>query len=112
MSHVHFKAEGSVNFKTIIYIPSKPPADYWQNAGSTSAGLRLYVKRVYITDNWSNILPRYLGFLSGIVDAEDVDLNVSREVLQQSKTLNMIKKKVVRKTIGMIQELATNATLY
>jgi molecular chaperone HtpG len=69
-----------------------------------------YVKRVFITDNWRNILPRYLGFLRGVVDAEDVDLNVSREVLQQSKTLNAIKTKIVRKTIGMIQSLAQNET--
>lgn len=141
----HFKAEGDVNFKAIIYIPQKPSQvlsfllfqgvshekqrqDYWQGANE-NAGLKLYallfvvfegvfflkkkyryVKKVFITDNWRNILPRYLGFLRGVVDAEDVDLNVSREVLQQSKTLTAIKSKIVRKTIGMIQYLAQNET--
>ncbi len=108
-AYEHFKAEGDVNFRAIVYIPQKPSQDYWQGANE-NAGLKLYVKRVYITDNWKNILPRYLGFIRGVVDAEDVDLNVSREVLQQSKTLNAIKSKIVRKTIGMIQQLAQNET--
>lgn len=72
--------------------------------------MKLYVKRVFITDNWRNILPKYLAFIRGVVDAEDVDLNVSREVLQQSKTLSAIKSKIVRKTIGMIQQLEKNET--
>ena len=98
-----------MNFRAIIYIPQKPSQDYWQGANE-NAGLKLYVKRVFITDNWKNILPRYLGFIRGVVDAEEVDLNVSREVLQQSKTLNAIKSKIVRKTIGLIQQIAQNET--
>jgi heat shock protein beta len=109
IAHEHFSAEGDVNFKALVYIPQKPSQDYWQGANE-NAGLKLFVKRVYITDNWKNILPRYLGFIRGVVDAEEVDLNVSREVLQQSKTLNAIKSKIVRKTIGMIQYLAQNET--
>lgn len=105
----HFKAEGDVNFKAIVYIPEKPQHDYWQGANE-NAGLKLYVKRVFITDNWKNILPKYLGFIRGVVDAEDVDLNVSREVLQQSKTLGVIKSKIVRKTLAMIQKLSQNET--
>lgn len=108
-AYEHFKAEGDVNFKAIIYVPQKPAHDYWQGANE-NAGLKLYVKRVFITDNWKNILPRYLGFIRGVVDAEDVDLNVSREVLQQSRTLNAIKSKIVRKTIAMIQKLSQNET--
>ena len=108
-AHEHFKAEGDVNFKALIYIPQKPSQDYWQGANE-NAGLKLYVKRVYITDNWKSILPRYLGFVRGVVDAEDVDLNVSREVLQQSRTLNAIKNKIIRKTISAIQWLSQNET--
>lgn len=70
------------------------------------------MKRVFITDNWDGILPRYLSFLKGVVDAEDVDLNVSREVLQQSKTLTVIKKKIVRKALALIQRLQDDEEEY
>jgi len=101
----HFKAEGAVNFKALIYLPKRPPQGFWESSGAKANALKLFVKRVFITDNWEGILPRYLSFLKGVVDCENLDLNVSREVLQQSKTLNVIKKKIVRKALGLIQKL-------
>jgi len=68
--------------------------------------LKLYVKRVFITDNFDDMIPDYLSFLKGIVDSDDITLNVSREMLQENKTLGVIKKKLVRKIIGLIQDLA------
>lgn len=106
LAHTHFTAEGDVNFKSILFIPSSG-ADYAvgsiRNRGKP---LRLFVKRVFITDTLDELMPKYLPFINGVVDSDDLDLNVSREVLQQSKALSMISKKLVRKAIAMFQEMA------
>jgi len=75
-------------------------------------GLKLYVRRVFITDDFFDVLPSYLAFLKGVIDSEDMELNVSREILQQTKALNVLKKKIVRKAIGMMQSLSKNETEY
>jgi len=75
-------------------------------------GLRLYVRRVFITDDFSDMFPRYLNFVKGVVDSDNLPLNVSREILQQDRTLSLIKKKLVRKVIGMIQSLAEDKEKY
>jgi len=104
--YTHFKAEGEAEFKSLIYIPKKAATGVWES--NYKPEMKLYVKRVFITDNFSEMLPKYLNFIRGIVDSDDISLNVSREMLQQSKNLGVIKKKLVRKIIAMIQELAQN----
>jgi len=102
----HFNAEGEVNFKSVLYIPAAPPKNMWDPAYDMHKGIKLYVRRVFITDEFQDILPKYLGFVRGVVDSDDLPLNVSREMLQEHKLLKVIKKKLTRKAISMIQELA------
>jgi len=104
--HIHFLGEGEVDFKSLLYVPSKPPANlYDPNAENQHKGIKLYVKRVFITDEFKNILPKYLSFIKGVVDSDDLPLNVSREMLQEHKLLQVIRKKLVRKAIAMFQQL-------
>jgi len=102
----HFNAEGEVNFKSVLYIPAAPPQNMWDPAYDLHKGIKLYVRRVFITDEFQDILPKYMGFIRGVVDSDDLPLNVSREMLQEHKLLKVIKKKLTRKAIAMIQELA------
>jgi HSP90 family molecular chaperone len=105
MYYTHFSAEGEVDFRSILFIPGRAP----QNVFDTSviqANIRLYVRRVFITDDFRDLLPRYLNFIKGVVDSDDLPLNVSREVLQESRILRMIKKKLVRKALTMLSEIA------
>lgn len=102
----HFKAEGDVEFKAILYIPERPPYDYFDNYYSRASALKLYVRRVFISDEFDELLPKYLSFIKGIVDSDTLPLNVSRETLQQHTSLKTIKKKLVRKALDMIRKLA------
>ena len=105
--YTHFTAEGEVQFRSILFIPSKAPYNVHDNAG-LSANIRLYVRRVFITDEFKDLLPRYLNFVKGVVDSDDLPLNVSREVLQESRILKIIKKKLMRKVLKMIQDIYEN----
>ena len=105
LAHVHFTAEGEVTFKSILYIPKKLPQDAFQNYGKVVESIKLYVRRVFITDDFQDMMPKYLSFIRGIVDSDDLPLNVSRENLQQHKLLKVIKKKLVRKVLDMIKKL-------
>lgn len=105
-AHVHFTAEGEVTFKSILYIPKKLPQDAFQNYGKVVENIKLYVRRVFITDDFQDMMPKYLSFIRGIVDSDDLPLNVSRENLQQHKLLKVIKKKLVRKVLDMIKKLS------
>jgi heat shock protein beta len=105
---IHFKAEGEVEFKSILYIPSAAPHDMYDNYYQKSAQLRLYVRKVLITDEFEELVPRYLNFLRGVVDSDDLPLNVSRETLQQHKVLKVMGKKLVRKALEMLRKLATS----
>lgn len=96
MAHSHFKAEGDVEFRSILYIPSKAPWDYYDNYYTRKPAVKLYVRRVFISDDFDDLLPRYLSFLLGLVDSDTLPLNVSREMLQQHSSLKTIKKKLVR----------------
>ena len=107
LAHEHFSAEGDINFRGLLYIPSKPPAGLYDSVDKKT-GLKLYVKRVFITDDFSEIIPRYLSFIKGIVDSDDLPLNVSREMLQKNRLLTAMKKKLIRKAIAMIQDIAKN----
>uniref|UniRef100_A0A7E4W245 HATPase_c domain-containing protein n=1 Tax=Panagrellus redivivus TaxID=6233 RepID=A0A7E4W245_PANRE len=105
-AHVHFTAEGEVSFKSILYVPKKLPQDAFQNYGKVIENIKLYVRRVFITDDFQDMMPKYLSFIRGIVDSDDLPLNVSRENLQQHKLLKVIKKKLVRKVLDMIKKLS------
>lgn len=102
----HFNAEGNINFKTILYIPSEVPQALLQgNIEQFTSGLRLYVRKVLISDEF-DLMPRYLSFIKGVVDSDDLPLNVNRETLQESKIIKIIKKKLVRKGIELIKKMS------
>ncbi|VDK79179.1 unnamed protein product [Litomosoides sigmodontis] len=105
LAHVHFTAEGEVTFKSILYVPRHSPFDMFQNYGKGTDNIKLYVRRVFITDDFHDIMPKYLSFIRGIVDSDDLPLNVSRETLQQHKLLKVIKKKLVRKVLDMFKKM-------
>lgn len=102
----HFTAEGDVEFKSILFIPPKAPHDLYESYYNAKANIKLYVRRVFISDEFEEFLPKYLGFLMGIVDSDTLPLNVSREMLQQHNSLKTIKKKLIRKALDMIRRIA------
>jgi len=106
LTYTHFKAEGDVEFKSILFIPEQAPSDMFDNYYNKAAALKLYVRRVFISDEFDELLPKYLSFIKGIVDSDTLPLNVSRETLQQHTSLKTIKKKLVRKALDMIRKLA------
>ncbi|KAJ7567594.1 hypothetical protein O6H91_02G154400 [Diphasiastrum complanatum] len=102
----HFSAEGDVEFKALLFIPPKAPYDFYENYYTSKATLKLYVRRVFITEEFDDLLPKYLNFIKGIVDSDTLPLNVSREMLQQHSSLKTIKKKLIRKALDLIRRLA------
>ncbi|KAK9500121.1 hypothetical protein O3M35_001445 [Rhynocoris fuscipes] len=104
LAHVHFVAEGEVSFKSVLFVPETQPSDALNRYGTVSDNIKLYVRRVFITDEFNDLLPKYLAFLRGVVDSDDLPLNVSRETLQQHKLLKVIKKKLVRKALDMLKK--------
>jgi heat shock protein beta len=103
---VHFNAEGNINFKSILYMPEDIPATYkFGNLDDVPGAMRLYVRKVLIGNEFG-LMPKYLGFIRGVVDSDDLPLNVNRESLQESKILQVIRKKLVRKAIDMIRVFA------
>jgi molecular chaperone HtpG len=102
----HTKAEGSLEYTTLFYIPAKAPLDLYQS--DYRVGVKLYVKRVFILDDAKELLPQYLRFVRGIIDSEDLPLNVSREILQQNRVLTSIKTASVKKILSELKLIATN----
>ena len=102
----HTKAEGSLEYTTLFYIPSKAPLDLYQAEYKT--GVKLYVKRVFIMDDAKELLPQYLRFVRGIIDSEDLPLNVSREILQQNRVLTSIRTASVKKILSELKSIAAN----
>jgi molecular chaperone HtpG len=102
----HTKAEGSLEYTTLFYVPSKAPLDLYQ--ADYRVGVKLYVKRVFIMDDAKELLPQYLRFVRGIIDSEDLPLNVSREILQQNKVLTSIRTASVKKILSELKNIATN----
>lgn len=106
LTYTHFVAEGEVTFKSLLYVPKVQPSESFNRYGTKSDNIKLYVRRVFITDEFNDMMPNYLNFIRGVVDSDDLPLNVSRETLQQHKLIKVIKKKLVRKALDMIKKLS------
>ncbi|KAL6747087.1 heat shock protein 90C [Haematococcus lacustris] len=106
LAHVHFNVEGTIEFSAILYVPGMAPFDQ-QNMNQRSRSIKLYVKRVFISDEFDeDLMPRYLSFIKGVVDSSDLPLNVSREILQESRIVRVIRKQLVRRSLEMLDDLA------
>ncbi|MEY3288791.1 MAG: hypothetical protein RLZZ419_1033 [Pseudomonadota bacterium] len=106
LTHVHSKVEGTNEYALLLYVPSRAPFDMWDR--DTKHGVKLYIRKVFITDDAEQLMPRYLRFIRGVIDANSLPLNVSREILQQSKQISAIKTGAVKKVLGMLENLAKN----
>ncbi|CAK9277663.1 unnamed protein product [Sphagnum jensenii] len=106
-AYTHFTTEGEIEFRSLLFIPGMAPFNTDEMLGAKTKNIRLYVKRVFISDEFDGeLFPRYLGFIKGVVDSNDLPLNVSREILQESRIVRIMKRRLVRKTFDMIDEIA------
>lgn len=105
LTHIHFVAEGDVSFRALLYIPKKAPAGLYDNYYSKSSSIKLFVRRVLIAEEFDELMPRYLSFVKGVVESDDLPLNVNRETLQKNKLLQVIGKKLVQKSLFMINQM-------
>merc|ERR1711920_916551 len=106
LAYTHFNAEGEIEFKSILFLPKKVPMDMMDNYWTKKAEVKLFVRRVLVAEKFDELLPRYLNFVRGVVDSDDLPLNVSREQLQQNKIMKVISKKLVRKVLELMKKLA------
>ncbi|KAG8047966.1 hypothetical protein GUJ93_ZPchr0008g11700 [Zizania palustris] len=106
LGHTHFTTEGEVEFRSVLYIPGMAPLSNEEIMNPKTKNIRLYVKRVFISDDFDGeLFPRYLSFVKGVVDSNDLPLNVSREILQESRIVRIMRKRLVRKTFDMIEDI-------
>merc|ERR1719486_648001 len=106
LAYTHFNAEGEIEFKSILFLPKKAPMDMMDNYWTKKSEVKLFVRRVLVAEKFDELLPRYLNFVRGVVDSDDLPLNVSREQLQQNKIMKVISKKLVRKVLELMKKLA------
>lgn len=108
MTWSHNKVEGSQAYTSLLYIPAKAPFDMYER--DRKQGIKLYVKRVFIMDDTDHLMPQYLRFIRGVIDSDDLPLNVSREILQHNKVIDKIKSASVKKVLGLLEKMAKNNT--
>jgi heat shock protein beta len=106
LSYTHFKAEGEIEFSSLLYIPGSAPFGMYDNYYTSKSALKLFVRRVLVADEMEDLVPRYLNFVKGLVDSNDLPLNVNREQLQKNKVMKVIGKKITRKALDLLRKMA------